>query len=169
MAIHQVLLLEPVEGLGAEGETVSVKAGYARNYLLPRRLALPINQANRKYVESLQKARDERQRQEIDKARDLASKIEAASIAIAVKTGEGGKLFGSVSQRDLLERLREEGVELDKKQLLLPAPVKTLGSHSARVKLHPEIETELHFEVVSENPIQGGASEEAATAASEES
>lgn len=157
MANNQVLLLQPINGLGAEGDTVSVKAGYARNFLLPRKLALPITQANKKHVEALLKAREAREQKEFESARDLSERIEKTSIAIAVKTGEGGKMFGAVTAHDLLERLKEEGIELSKKQLQLAAPIKELGSHVAAVKLHADIETELKFEVVSENPIEVAA------------
>ena len=160
MANSQVLLLQPVEGLGAEGDMVTVRAGYARNYLLPRKQALPITQANKKYVSSLLKARETREQKEIEAARELGEKIEKIHIAIAVKTGEGGKMYGAVTAGDLMKRLQEEGIELVKKQMGLPQPVKELGSHVAHVKLHKDIEVELKFEVVSENPIEETTSEE---------
>lgn len=166
MATNQVLLLQPIKGLGAEGDTVTVRAGYARNFLLPRKIALPITQANKKQVAALLKAREVREAKELESARALAEKVSKTSIAIAVKTGEGGKMFGAVTANDLLARLQEEGIELAKKQLGLPAPVKELGSHVAAVKLHAEVEAELKFEVVSENPIE--VSEEAADEAGEE-
>ena len=156
MANNQVLLLQPINGLGAEGDTVTVRAGYARNFLLPRKLALPITQANKKHVDSLLKARELREQKEFEDARTLGEKVTATSIAIAVKTGEGGKMFGAVTANDLIERLKEEGVELTKKQLALPAPIKELGSHTTSVKLHPDVSVELSFEVVSENPIDEG-------------
>jgi large subunit ribosomal protein L9 len=153
MATNQVLLLKPINGLGAEGDTVTVRSGYARNFLLPRKIALPVTQANKKQMEALLKAREVREEKELAGAQTLAAKIEATSIAIAVKTGEGGKMFGAVTANDLINRLKEEGIELVKKQLGLPAPIKELGSHTAGVKLHKGVETELKFEVVSENPI----------------
>ena len=159
MANSQVLLLQPVEGLGAEGDTVTVRAGYARNYLLPRKQALPITQANKKYVESLLKARETREQKEIETAQTLSEKISSTNLAIAVKTGEGGKMFGAVTANDLIERLREEGIELVKKQLALPQPIKELGSHQAQIKLHSNVQVDLKFEVVSENPIEETADE----------
>ena len=154
MANNQVLLLQPIEGLGAEGDTVTVRAGYARNFLLPRKIALPITQANRKQVESLLKAREIRESKELDSARALAERIAGVNIAIAVKTGEGGRMFGAVTANDLIERLAEEGIVVSRKQLGLPAPIKELGSHTTEVKLHAEAVAELKFEVVSENPIE---------------
>ena len=164
MANAQILLLQPIKGLGAEGDTVTVRAGYARNFLLPRKQALPITQANKKQVEALLKAREAREQKELESARALAQQIEKISIAIAVKTGEGGKMFGAVTANDLLERLKQEGIDLVKKQLGLAQPIKVLGSHSAAIKLHAEVEVELKFEVVSENPIEEAASEDAADA-----
>ena len=154
MSTNQVLLLQPIQGLGAEGDTVTVRAGYARNFLLPRKIALPITHANKKQMESLLKAREAREVQELDAARALAAKISDTTIAVAVKTGEGGKMYGAVTANDLIIRLKEEGIELVKKQLSLPAPVKDLGTHSVAVKLNSEISSELKFEVVSENPIE---------------
>ena len=154
MATNQVLLLKPIQGLGVEGDTVTVRAGYARNFLLPRKIALPITHANKKQMESLLKAREAREVQELDSARDLAAKLSNITIAVAVKTGEGGKMYGAVTANDLIIRLKEEGIELVKKQLSLPAPVKKLGPHTVAVKLHSEISAELKFEVVSENPIE---------------
>ena len=159
MANNQVLLLQPIKGLGSEGDTVTVRAGYARNFLLPRKLALPITQANKKHVESLLKAREAREQKEFEDSRTLGEKIASTNIAIAVKTGEGGKMFGAVTANDLIERLKEEGIEIVKKQLGLPAPIKELGSHTASVKLHADVECELKFEVVSENPIEEAAEE----------
>lgn len=160
MATTEVLLVKPVEGLGAEGEQLRVKAGYARNFLFPRKIALPANRANIKQVEALNRARVEREAKEIDHARELEKKLTAISLAFAVKTGEGGKMFGSVTAGDLLERLEAEGIVLDKKQLNLYTPVKSLGKHTTKVKLHPEVTCEIEFEVVSENPIDEPVSEE---------
>ncbi|MGK0176790.1 MAG: large subunit ribosomal protein L9 [Lentimonas sp.] len=159
MANSQVLLLQPIEGLGSEGDTVTVRAGFARNYLLPRKQALPITQANKKYVESLLKARETREQKEIEVAQSLSEKIEKINIAIAVKTGEGGKMFGAVTAGDLIDRLQEEGIKLTKKQLALPQPIKELGSHLAHIKLQAGVQADLKFEVVSENPIEEVASE----------
>lgn len=160
MANSQVLLLQPIDGIGAEGDTVTVRAGYARNYLLPRKQALPITQANKKYVESLLKARETREQKESQTARELGEKIAKINLAIAVKTGDGGKMFGAVTANELIKRLKEEGIELNRKQLGLPQPIKELGSHQAHVKLHTDVQVDLKFEVVSENPIEEATSDE---------
>ena len=154
MATTQIYLTKPVENLGHEGDLVTVKAGFARNYLLPRGFAMPVNRGNRKYIESLQSRKEERLREERAHADALLAKLETISIAIAVKTGEGGRMFGSVTSADLVKRLAEEGVELDKKQLNLYTPVKSLGKHITRIKLNSEVNFDLEWEVVSENPIE---------------
>ncbi|MDR0755300.1 MAG: 50S ribosomal protein L9 [Puniceicoccales bacterium] len=153
MATIQVLLLKPVKHLGCEGEIVSVKAGYARNYLLPKSLVIPLNRSNQRQVEALQKARTVREAKELESAKTLSERIRAIPLTIAVKTGEEGKLFGSVSSLDLWKRFREEGVELDKSFIRLPHPIKTLGRHVFQMRLHKEIILDLSVEVVSENPI----------------
>lgn len=153
MAYSEVLLLKPVDGLGAEGDQVKVRAGYARNFLLPRDIAAPVTKANRKQVEALKKRRAEREIKELDSAKALASKLEKTSIAFAVKTGEGGKMFGAITANDLHEKLVQSGIDLDKKRIHLYTPVKTLGKHEVKIKLHTDVTVDLSFDVVSENPI----------------
>ncbi|MFZ9202032.1 MAG: 50S ribosomal protein L9 [Opitutales bacterium] len=154
MALTEVLLIKPVDGLGAEGEQVRVRAGYARNYLLPQGIALPVNQANRKYVEALQKARTVREARDLEVANGLAAKLQAVSLTFAVKTGEGGKMFGAISTAEIATKLAESGIEIERKRIHLgQGPIKLLGKHSANVRLHSTVTIELPFEVVSENPI----------------
>lgn len=159
MAYSEVLLVKPVEGLGGEGDQVKVRAGYARNFLLPRSIAVPLTAANRKQVEALKKRRALREATELNGAQELAKKLEKTSIAFAVKTGEGGKMFGAITSADIHEKLVAAGIELDKKRIHLHTPVKTLGQHSVKVKLHPEVAVELTFDVVSENPIDAPVEE----------
>ncbi|HEX2099411.1 MAG TPA: 50S ribosomal protein L9 [Candidatus Synoicihabitans sp.] len=154
MAHSEVLLLKPVEGLGGEGDQVRVRAGYARNYLLPQGYATPLTLANRKHVESLKKRRAEREASELNGAQELAKKLEKLSIAFAVKTGEGGKMFGAITAADLQAKIAEAGIELDRRKIHLHQPVKTLGKHEVKIKLHSEVGLELSFDVVSENPIE---------------
>ena len=158
MAHSEVLLVKPVDGLGAEGDQVKVRAGYARNFLLPKGIAVPLTQSNRKQIEALKKARAVREAKELDGAQALAKQIEKAAIAIAVKTGEGGKLFGAVTANDLHDKLAAAGIQVEKRRIHLGQPVKTLGKHEVKIRLHPEVTVELSFEVVSENPIVPAAS-----------
>jgi len=154
MSTQNILLLKPIEGLGHEGEQVKVKAGYARNYLLPKKLAIPLTAANRKQMEALQRASELRLAKELTVAEEVAKLIGKVHIAIPVKTGPGGRLFGSVSSLDLEKRLLEEGIEVERKRIHLYNPIKSLGKHTTRIKLHPEVSVDFEFEVVSENPIE---------------
>jgi large subunit ribosomal protein L9 len=153
MANHEVLLLKPVDGLGAEGDQVKVRPGYARNYLLPQKFAVALTQANRKRIEALKKRRSEREVSELSGAQALADKIAKVSLAFAVKTGEGGKLFGAITSADIHLKLVESGIEIEKKKIHLHTPVKALGKHEVKIKLHAEVSVEVSFDVVSENPI----------------
>ncbi len=153
MAYTEILLTKPVDNLGGEGEQVRVKAGYARNFLLPRKFAVTVNKANRKQIESLRKARAVREQQELGAARELADRLKATRPAIAVKTGEGGKMFGAVTAVHVHEKLTEAGIGIERKKVSVPAPIKELGKHTASIKVHPEITVDLEFEIVSENAI----------------
>ena len=154
MASSELLLIKPVDGLGGEGDQVKVRAGYARNFLLPRGYAVPLTQSNKKQVEALKKRRGEREAQELAGAQELAKQIEKVSMAFVVKTGEGGKMFGAITVNDLHDKLVASGVNVEKKKIHLHTPVKTLGKHEVEVKLHAEVSVTVSFDVVSENPIE---------------
>jgi large subunit ribosomal protein L9 len=146
----EVILISPVEGLGDEGEVLRVADGYARNYLLPRKLALPVSAATRKLVEKKRIERLAREAEQLDKASELAGKLANVSITIPVKTGENGKLFGSVNAADILAQLEKQGIKLDKKQLTLAAPLRELGVFNVPLKLHAEVDATLKVWVVEE-------------------
>jgi large subunit ribosomal protein L9 len=154
MATTEILLVKPVEGLGGEGDQVKVRAGYARNYLLPRKFAVSLNAANKKHVDALKARRASREQEELSGAQELAKTLEKTSLAFAVKTGEGGKMFGAVTSSDIHEKLTAAGIVIDKRKIHLHTPVKTLGKHTVKVKLHADVAVELNFDVVSENPIE---------------
>src|SRR5476651_1302322 len=154
MAYSEVLLVKPVEGLGGEGDQVKVRAGYARNYLLPRAIAVPVTHANRKQVEALKKRRAGREAEELSGAQELAKKLEKTSLAFAVKTGEGGRMFGAITAQDIHDKLTAAGFVIEKRRIHLFTPVKILGKHEVKVKLHADVSVELSFDVVSENPIE---------------
>lgn len=160
MAQTEVLLVKSVEGLGGEGDQVKVRAGYARNFLLPRKIAVPLNTSNKRYVDALKKRRAEREQAELSGAQDVAKKLEKTSLAFAVKTGEGGKMFGAITAQDVHDKLAASGLQIDKKKIHLFTPVKTLGKHTVKVKLHSDVTVEVPFDVVSENPIEPVATEE---------
>jgi large subunit ribosomal protein L9 len=157
MASKEVLLVKPVEGLGGEGDQVKVRAGYARNYLLPRKIAVSLTTANRKQVDALKKRRAEREQAELSGAQELARKLEKASLAFVVKTGEGGRMFGAITAQDVQEKLVAGGFTLDRKKVHLFTPVKTLGQHTVKIRLHADVSVDLSFDVVSENPIESAA------------
>ncbi len=159
MAHTEVLLVQPVDGLGGEGDQVKVRAGYARNFLLPRKIAVPLTGANRKHVDALKKRRAEREQTELNGAQDVAKKLEKTSLAFAVKTGEGGRMFGAVTAQDIYDKLVASGLEIDKKKIHLFTPVKTLGKHTVKIKLHTDVSVDVAFDVVSENPIEPVATE----------
>ena len=160
MATTAVLLIQPVEGLGGEGDQVKVRAGYARNFLLPRKIAVPLNASNKKHIDSLKKRRAEREQTELNGAQEVAKKLEKTSLAFAVKTGEGGRMFGAITAQDIHDRLAASNLQIDKKKIHLFTPVKTLGKHTVKIRLHPDVSVDLGFDVVSENPIEPVATEE---------
>lgn len=153
MATTKLLLLNPIDGLGKEGDVVTTKAGYARNFLLPKKFAIAFSKSNVKQIESLQKASKLREEKEMEKAKALSNQLRSLSLAVAVKTGEEGKLFGSVTATNIVERIKEEGIELQKSQIRLDHPIKDLGKHAFKVKLQKDFFVDLKIEVVSENPI----------------
>lgn len=154
MANSEILLLEKVDNLGSEGDVVSVKPGYARNFLLPQNKAVPLNQANKKRLDALKIARAAREAEELQNAQDVAAKIGELSLAIAVKTGAGGKLFGSVTALQIIEKVAEKGFTLDKKHFSNFSPIKALGQTTVSLNLSKDVTAELKVEVVSENPIE---------------
>ena len=155
MAYTEVLLIKPVDGLGAEGEQVRVRAGYARNFLFLQGIALPVNRANTKYIESLKEARTVREARDLEVANTLAAKLAAVKLSFAVKTGEGGKMFGAISTAEIAAKLAEHGIELERKRIHLgQGPVKLLGKHVSTIRLHADVTVEQEFEVISENPIE---------------
>lgn len=146
----ELILTENVEGLGAEGDVVRVAEGYARNYLLPRKLAAPVTEAARRQLQARRKAREEQNTKELEKARALAAAVEQSSCTLTVKTGEGGKLFGSVTAADIAATLKAQGLELDKHQIALAEPLRELGVFNVAVKVHPEVSATLKVWVVEE-------------------
>jgi large subunit ribosomal protein L9 len=155
MATTEVLLLKHIKTLGSEGDRVKVKAGYARNFLLPNGMALSLTHANRKQIEALQKAKETREKHELNEAQSLAEQLASVSLAIVVKTGENGKMFGAVTAKEIVDHLAQNGITLDKKKIHLNVPIKEIGRHKIPVKLHATISVDLFLDIVSENPIEG--------------
>ncbi len=144
----KIILTEDVSSLGAMGEMVRVKDGFARNYLIPRKLAVLANPQNVKTFEH-QKALISQKKGRIKKeAERLAERIESASCTIAMPAGEENKLFGSVTAKDIEESLKEERISIDRKKILLEEPIKTLGIYKVPIKLHPDVTAHLKIWVV---------------------
>jgi large subunit ribosomal protein L9 len=144
----KVILLEDVKSLGKKGETVNINDGYARNFILPKKLGLEATSKNINDLK-LQKAHEEKVAQEIyEAAKALAVKIGEKAVVLSIKSGEGGRTFGSVSSKEIAKAAMEQlGLEIDKKKLQLPEPIKTLGTTIVPVKLHPKVMAELKVNV----------------------
>ncbi len=154
MAKTKILLLEPVSNLGDEGQSVEVKAGYFRNFLGPKGKAIPLTQGNRKQIEALQARRQERKAKELGGAQAIAAQIEALRLVIRVKTGDQGRMYGAVTAAELSKALESESaIHIDRKDIALHTPIKALGQHTTKIRLHPEVSAQLQFEIVSENAV----------------
>jgi large subunit ribosomal protein L9 len=151
----EVILRMHVDNLGKRGEIVKVADGYARNYLLPRKLALPVTEGNKKHVEQERKIVEQREAQEKGQADAIAARLADVEIVIARRVGETDQLFGSVTTSDVAEALKAKGFEVDRRKLILAEPIKTIGDHSVPLKLHREVTVPLTVKVVKE----GGAKE----------
>jgi large subunit ribosomal protein L9 len=145
-----VILREDVEKLGQAGDLVTVKDGYARNFLLPRGLAYQATEGNRRRLEAEQRQRGRRAAAAAADARGVAERIEAVSLSFSMKAGEGDKLFGSVTAADIADRLIAEGFAVDKRAVELDEPIKALGAYKVPVRLHAEVKPEVRVWVVKE-------------------
>jgi large subunit ribosomal protein L9 len=150
-----VILREHVENLGKRGEIVKVADGYARNYLLPRKLALPATDGNRKHVERERRIVEARELQEKAQAEAIAARLASVDITIARRVGETDQLYGSVTSADIVDFLKTKGFELDRRKLILPEPIKAIGDHDVPLKLHREVTVPLKVHVVKEGAVQG--------------
>ena len=157
----EVILRAHVEHLGNRGEIVKVAAGYARNYLLPRKLALPATEGNKRHVERERKIVEAREADERGQAQAIAARLESADIAITRRVGDTEQLYGSVTSSDIADFLKSKGFEIDRRKLILPEPIKTLGEHDVPLRLHRDVTDTLKVRVTRE----GGAKEGAAPAA----
>ena len=146
----EVILREEIEKLGRRGDVVKVAAGYARNYLLPKRLAVAANESNKKIVEQEKQAYLRRESKEIGDANDLAKMMATVEVTIAQKAGENDQLFGSVTAQDIVAALEKAGYTIDRKKVNLTEPIKALGDYKVTVKLHREVAVELPVHVIKE-------------------
>jgi len=145
----KLILLEDVKSVGKKGQLINASDGYAKNFLLPRKLAVEATKSNINDLELKQKADDKRKKQELEEAQEIAKALENKAIIIAVKTGEHGKLFGSVTNKEVAEEIiKQTGIAIDKKKVSIGEPIKMVGEMTALVKLHPKVTAEVTIKVV---------------------
>lgn len=144
----KVILLEDVDRLGKVGEVITVKEGYARNYLIPNNKAKIATPGNMKILEAIKKKRALEESKKLDEVKKRADKISGLSLTIAAQAGEEDKLFGSVSNDDIADALAEQGLTIDRKDIIIDEPIKKLGAYQVTVKLHPEVKATLRVWVV---------------------
>jgi large subunit ribosomal protein L9 len=146
----ELILREDVDKLGSRGQLVKVTPGYARNYLLPKRLAVAASEANKKIVEQERQAHLKRDAKEQAGAADLGKMLEAVTVTISQKAGENDQLFGSVTSKDIADGLEAQGYNIDRRKIQLDTPIKTLGEHKVPVRLHREVTAEITVSVLKE-------------------
>lgn len=146
----EIILREDVAHLGKAGEVVAVKDGYARNYLLPRGLAYPATTGNKRRIEVEAQRRDARLVTQRGDAEQLAQRLAAVSLTFTVKTGEGEKLFGSITAQDIAQQLKEQGFALDKRRVALEEPIRMIGIYKVPIRLDAGVQAEVRVWVVKE-------------------
>ena len=146
----EVILREHVDNLGRRGDIVKVAAGYGRNYLLPRKLALAVNENNKRQIERERSAAEARELEEKSQAEAYAERISQADIAIARRVGENDTLYGSVTSADVAQALHAKGFEIDKKKITMADPFKALGEYTVPVKVHRDVTAQIKVKVVAE-------------------
>src|SRR5664280_2256348 len=154
MAKTEVILTSNIVGLGGESDQVKVAAGYARNYLFPQQLAIPLTQANKRRIESLKQRRAEREAHEFNTMSELAKGVGKLVCVVTVKTGEDGRVFGSVTAGTIADQLKQQfDISLDKRKIHLEHPISILGEHDIQLKLHAEVSAVLKVRVESSTPL----------------
>ncbi len=146
----EVILLETIHKLGNRGQAVKVKPGYARNYLFPRNLALPSTPASRRVFQETERILIKKDVEATAAARARAAKLEGASISVSVQVGEEDKLYGSVSALDITRKLSEQGLEVERREIMLADPIRQLGEFTVDVRLHRDVSVPIKVSVVRE-------------------
>jgi large subunit ribosomal protein L9 len=159
----EVILIHNIVGLGGESDQVKVAAGYARNYLFPQRLAIPLTQVNKRHIEALRQRRAEREAHEFNTMTELSKALSKLICLIKVKAGEDGKMFGSATAGMIADELKHQfDISLDKKKIHLEHPIRALGDYEVELHLHPEVKGTLKVRVESLTPAAAPAPETAA-------
>ncbi len=160
----EVILTHNIVGLGGESDQVRVAAGYARNYLFPQHLAIPLTGANKRRIEALKQRRAVREAEELNHMTEISQSLAKLTALISVKTGEDGKMFGSVTSGTIADQLKNQfDVALDKKKIHLEHPIRTLGDHEVELRLHADVITKLKVRVESTTPLATPAEAPATT------
>lgn len=145
----EVILLEDVKTLGKKGQIVKINDGYARNYVLPKKLGIEATAQNLNDLKLANKRAEKEAAEELAKAKELKEKVESLTVTVSMKTGEGGKTFGTISTKEIAEAAKKQhNLVIDKKKMKIDEPIKTLGSHIISVKLHKEVSAKLTVKVV---------------------
>lgn len=146
----KIILTHDVAGLGTPGDVVDVKDGYARNFLLPRKLATPWTRGGQKQVEAITKARETRAVKSLEQAQSLKGNLEASPVQLSARAGESGRLFGAVTTAEIAEAVAAAGAgSIDRRTVQVAAPIRSLGVHEVQVRLHPEVQASVQLNVVS--------------------
>ena len=154
MAKTEVILIQNIVGLGGESDLVKVAAGYARNYLLPQGLAVPVTAANKRRIDALKQRRAEREAHEFNTMTELSKSISKLIAVLQIKTGDDGKMFGAVTAGMITDQLKTQfDIALDKRKIHLEHPIKTLGEHEVALHLHPEVNATLKVRIESITPL----------------
>jgi large subunit ribosomal protein L9 len=146
----EVILLDSVDKLGNRGQTVKVKSGFARNYLFPRKLALPATEGNKKVFQENERHLIKKDIEAATAARTRAAKLGDLAVSITVQVGEEDKMYGSVTSLDIVRKLQEQGHEVDRREVLLDEPIKALGDYTIDLRLHREVTMPVRVQVVKE-------------------
>ena len=145
----KVILLEDVKSVGKKGELVNASDGYAKNFLFPKKLAVESTKSNLNDFELKQKAEAKRKKEELEQAQNMAKELENKTVTVKVKTGENGKLFGSVTNKEVAEEIvKQTGMQIDKKKVSIGDPIKMVGERTAVIKLHPKVSAEITIKIV---------------------
>jgi large subunit ribosomal protein L9 len=147
----QVILRKPIESLGDAGEIVDVKPGYGRNYLIPQGLAYEATDANKRRLEAERSRVAAKEAETLGEAQLRAASLEGVSLTFHARAGQEGKLFGSITSADIAEKLAEQGITIDRRQIELDEPIKSLGVHSVPIRLHPQVQPEVKVWVIAES------------------
>lgn len=146
----KVIFQKDVKGVAKKGEVKEVSEGYARNFLFPRQLAVEANQSNMNTLQAKEKSKQKKDQENLEAAKGLAEKLEKEKIQITARAGEGGRLFGAVTNKQVAEALNKKKYKIDKRKIMMDEPIRSLGVTQVPIKIHPEVTATLHVHVVEE-------------------